>query len=207
LTVRLALIYAILYLSLAAVMGQYRQPVDATHVLLVTPLCLGSVVMRRYAGWQTVNWNRRPTPPGKLSIATLLDATAAIALTLCLAGLSRKQLPWAAFLCAVPGSALLALVGMPVWARLTAIAGDSRDVAGGTAFWTAGNLLLGCLVWLTLAVLPEHPIDGVRGSAGVLLLTATAHLWTEIPIRWLRGCGWTMDRVAAPDVVSVNRGG
>lgn len=197
LTVRVSLVYAILFISLAAVLGNFEQPVDPMYVICAAPLALGGFVLRRYGDWNAVSWNQFARSSGKLSIATLLDVTASIALTIWFISLSRHAHNPAAYLCFVPAAVAGGVIGLHGWARLMAICSDSSDVTSGFAFWMAGNIGLGCLVWLTLAVAVNQPSQGLMGLIGALLVVVVAQLWTEIPIRWLRGCGWTLRRAAS----------
>jgi hypothetical protein len=155
---------------------------------------LGGFVQRRYGNWKTLSWSQRSTRSERVSIALLLDVTAAIALTLWMLSLGGHLYSPAAYLCFVPSSLLAGVVGMHVWARLTAISTDSSDVASGFALWMAGNISLGCIIWLALALMVTRPPQGLMGLVGATLVVVVAHLWTEIPVRWLRACGWTLVR-------------
>ena len=194
LTIRLSLVYAVLFISLAAILGNFEQPVDSLYVLCAAPFCLGGFVQRRYGRWKASSWCERSRPSERVSIASLLDVTAAIALTFWMLSVGGHRYSAAAYLCFVPSALLAAVVGMHVWARLTAISTDSSDVASGFAFWMAGNISLGCIIWLTLALVVARPPQGLMGLVGAALVVVVAHLWTEIPVRWLRACGWTLVR-------------
>ncbi len=194
LTVRLTLVYAVLFISLAAILGNFQRAVDPLYVLCAAPFCLGGFVQRRYGNWKTLSWSQRSTRSERVSIALLLDVTAAIALTLWMLSLGGHLYSPAAYLCFVPSSLLAGVVGMHVWARLMAISTDSSDVASGFALWMAGNISLGCIIWLALALMVTRPPQGLMGLVGAALVVLVAHLWTEIPVRWLRACGWTLVR-------------
>jgi hypothetical protein len=194
LTVRLSLVYAVLFISLAAILGNFQQPVDSLYVLCAAPFCMGGFLQRRYGRWKASSWCEPTGSNERLSIASLLDVTAAIALTFWMLSLGGHLYSAAAYICFVPAALLAAVVGMHVWARLTAISTDSSDVASGFAFWMAGNISLGCIIWLTMGLVVARPPQGLMGLVGAALVVLVAHLWTEIPVRWLRACGWTLVR-------------
>lgn len=195
LTVRLSMIYGTLYVSMAAVLGNFELPVDSLYVLGAAPFCFGGILQRRYGGWNALSWNQSSEPASPLTVATLLDATAAIALTMWLIKLGHRHVPVAGYLCFAPTSVLCAVIGMHVWARLTSICNDSSDVASGFALWMAGNISLGCVIWLTMALVIPQPPHGMVGFIGAVMVVFVAHWWTEIPVRWLRACGWRLVRV------------
>lgn len=193
-TVRLLLVYGTLYISIAAVLGNFELPVDSIYVLAATPFCLGGFLQRRYGGWNAVCWNQQTEEAKPLTVATLLDATAAIALTMCMIKLGHRSVPAAGYFCFVPTALLCAVVGMHGWARLMSICHDSSDIASGFALWMAGNISLGCLIWLGMTLMLKSPPDGVVGFLGAILVVIVAHWWTEVPVRWLRACGWKLTR-------------
>ncbi len=193
-TVRLSLIYATLYMSLAAILAGFDRPANSLNVLLATPFCLGSFVQHRFGRWSAVSWNQSTDGPSKVSIATLLDFTAAIALTLWLVRLSDDSVSVEGSLCLLPASCLLAVIGMHVWARLMAISTESSSKINGLGVWMAGNVSIACLICLGFAIVVRNPRQGLIGMVGAALIVFVAHWWTEIPIRWLRGCGWRLVR-------------
>lgn len=192
-TIRLLIIYSILFLSLAAVLGNFEVPVDPLLVVYATPFALGSFVQKRYSGWSALRWNQPSVPTERISIATLLDITAAIALTLWLVSISQLPLSGAGYLCFVPSSLICLIVGLHVWARLTCLSVDSSDRASGQAIWTAGNLTMGCLIWIVLVVIIPEPSRSLLGLAGAVLAVCVNYVYTEIPLRWLRACGWRFE--------------
>ncbi|MCG8652497.1 MAG: hypothetical protein MI861_21840 [Pirellulales bacterium] len=194
LTIRLMMVYAILYISLSAMLGSSQQSTRSFHVLCATSFCLGGFLQQHLGGWSATSWNRAVMSRSKFAIKDMLDITAAVALTLGIMSLESRSVSLGAYLCMVPACCVFALIGMHVWARLMSLSDDSSDIVSGSGFWLAGNISLACLIWLVFAISVDETSQYVQGLVTAVLVVLVAHWWTEIPIRWLRACGWKFVR-------------
>ncbi len=193
LTVRVAMVYATLYLSLSAILGSFELPAKSLYVLYGAPFCLGSFLQRSVGRWNMVAWKQEKNPRSVITTRSLLDFTAATALTMCLVP-PLGNAPPSAYVCFLPAACFCALIGMHVWARLTALSSDSSDIASGWGLWMAGNISLACLIWLVLAIVVDQTTLRLFGFFSAIAIVVAAHLWTEIPVRWLKACGWSLVR-------------
>ncbi len=193
-TVRLALIYGTLYLSLAVLLGNFEQPARSLYVLYGASFCAGSFLLRSYGNFSVHGWKQNDHIDGRITTRGLLDITAAIALTLWMFP-PLEETPLSAYLCYLPAAVLSGVMGLHVWVRLTSLSTDSTDHASGSVLWIAGNLSLVCLFWVALAIVVDDSMMRAFGFFSSAIVVFAAHWWTEIPIRWLKACGWSLTRI------------
>jgi Na+/proline symporter len=90
---------------------------------------------------------------------------------------------------------IFAAFGLHVWTRLVSLCPIRQQAGTAFGIWMAVNILWAFLVFVSFAVgFSTSPVGllGFIAAPGSLLV---AHVWTEIPLRWLRGCGWEMVRI------------
>ncbi len=191
-SIRLSMIYVICFLGWLAAAWFFGEPITAVHVIWFAPLCFGGLVQHALNGWRAVSWNQTIVKP-KLTIFSLLDVTAAIALTLALVT-AQGDFDWRGLACYVPAAVVFALLGMHVWARLACLSSTRQRRDTGFGIWMAVNLVLALLIFLVYAVSGGNTPTGILGFISAPLALFVAHVWTEIPLRWLRGCGWALVR-------------
>jgi len=192
-SIRLAMIYATIFLCWLAAVWSSGESVTSIQVLCTVPLCLGGFIARRFRRWRAVSWNQ-PLEDPKLTIFSLLDVTAAIALTLGMLT-AGNELDLRGLACFVPSAVILALFGIHVWARLLFICPVGQYAGSGFGIWMAVNVLLAFLIFVSAAVSFSSAPAGLLGFIVAPAALLVAHVWTELPLRWLRGCGWTLVRI------------
>lgn len=193
-SLRLSMIYLICFLGWNAAAWSFGERITPVIVIWYAPLCFGGLVQHALNGWRAVSWNQTIAKP-KLTIFSLLDVTAAIALTLALVT-AQDDLDWRGLACYVPAAVVLALLGMHVWARLACLSAISQRRDMGFGIWMAINVILAFLIFLIYAVSSGNTPTGILGFISAPLALLVAHAWTEIPLRWLRGCGWGLVRIS-----------
>jgi len=127
-----------------------------------------------------------------------MDVTATVALSLAVLNVAiqwsevkvEQQL---IFMGSVP---VFAVIGMHCWIRLYALCPISAQAESGYGIWLAINVLIAFVAFVAfLSVYSQSAY--VLGAFIVAPATVlVAHVATEIPIRWLRGCGWTFERIS-----------
>ena len=191
LSLRLALVYATLYSCLRAATYGLPQHVDGTMVLVSAPICIGGFIQHR-RGWSALSWGQSLKPPGKISIASLLDLTAAFAITMGIA--STAPFDADGLSCLIPGSFVTAIVGLHAWGRLTALSDQRKHRDTGLAMWMVGNAIAGCIVFLFIVMSSGGSDVGLLAFVVGPLVVLFAHATTWVPISWLKVCGWTFQR-------------
>ncbi len=191
LSIRLAMIYVTIFFCWTAAVLPSGGLVTSAQVLSTVPLCVGGFLLRWLRGWRAQSWNQ-PIAKSKVTIFSLLDVTTAIAMTLGLISLEQEFYDPRGFACMLP---VLAAFGLHVWARLTSISPIRHDAGTGFGIWMAVNILWAFLVFVSFAVGFSTSPAGLLGFIAAPCSLLVAHVWTEIPLRWLRGCGWAMVRV------------
>jgi hypothetical protein len=196
-TLRLLLVYATLYACLRAIATGIRIPVDAETLLFCAPICGGGFLQHWLRGWNATGWAQQPRPAGKITIASLLDLTAAFAVTMGIASTVRinpQGLP-----CLLPTFLLLGVLGMHSWARLLSLSNEKLDRDAGLAMWMVGNAMWGSGVFLLIAIAgSQWTVTAVLAFVIPPLVILVAHYFSAIPIAWLRACGWKFVRVSNP---------
>lgn len=201
LAIRLVLVYAGVFSFLRALTFGIHVPVNGATVLSCSGICIGGFIQHQFRGWSVLGHGQQAEPPGKITIATLLDVTAAIAITIAIASGSSFEpksfamllLPWL----------LMATVGMHGWGRLTALSEDRHQRDIGFAIWMTGNAMWACFIFLAFVLLEPHSPLALVGFVIAPLTVAVAHLTTAIPIAWLRACGWRFVLAVADDHLAV----
>ncbi len=150
LTVRLLLVYATLYACLQSIGTSIRAPIDAEVLLFCTPICAGGFIQHWIRGWNAIGWAQQPRPAAKVTIASLLDLTAAIAVTMGIA--STIDINPEGLLCLLPTFLIMGVLGMHSWSRLLSLSDEKLDRDAGFALWMVGNAMWGCGVFLLIAV-------------------------------------------------------
>ena len=192
-TIRLVLIYITLFACWSAAIWPLGDPVTPIQVIASASICAGGFMLRRLRGWRALSWKQQVTQP-RLTIFSLLDVTTAIAITFGLISLDTSSFEPRGLACMMTGLMVIAAVGLHVWTRLISLCPFRHDAAWGFGIWMAINILWAFLVFVSFAVAVSSSPVGLLGflaAPGTLLV---AYVWTEIPLRWLRGCGWTMIR-------------
>ncbi len=193
LSIRILLVYVAVFAFLRAITFGIQVPVTGSAVLVCAGICIGGLIQQWFNGWYALSWGQKAEPPGKISIAALLDLTAAIAITMGLASaaeidpgrLSFLFLPWL----------ILAPIGMQGWGRLTSLCAGRRDRDLGFAIWMTGSAVWGCLIFLILVLAGSGSPFVLFGFLIGPAVVFVAHLTTVAPIAWLRACGWKFERV------------
>lgn len=195
LSLRLVLIFAIIYICLRLTTWSGEQPVLAVHVILVMPLCVGGFFQRRIRRWRSLAWNQTPQAP-PLTILGLLDATTAtaLALTVLTSAIQWNEVELESVLLFIPAALFMSVVGMHCWTRLCALCPITAKAESGYGIWLAINVSIAFFVFLGFLSFNAQSrfafLAFIIAPAAVLI----AHIGTEVPLRWLRGCGWTFER-------------
>lgn len=190
LTIQLFLIYGLVILVISAIT---KFGVSPESIPLCCLICAGGFALRHGYGWTCLSWGQGACKGSrKLSIATLLDLTAAIALTLALLSAGNQD-AISRFIqgsiCMLPGGCLIAVFGLLPWFRLLNLATTVpiRDL--GSTLWFGFNVLI-ALVAFAMIAKDDVPLALLVAVA----MAIVAHLQTAIMLAWLRLCGWTVLR-------------
>jgi hypothetical protein len=195
LSFRLILIFAVIYICLRLSTWSADEPILAIHVIVLMPLCIGGFFQRRVRRWRSLAWNQTPQAL-PLTISGLLDVTtaAALVLTVLTSAIQWNETRPEGVLLFVASALLMAVVGMHCWTRLCALCPISAQAESGYGIWFAINVSIAFFVFLGFLSFNAQSkfafLAFIIAPAAVLI----AHVGTEIPIRWLRGCGWTFER-------------
>ena len=195
LSLRLVLIFSVIYVCLTLTAWSSEESVQPIHAILLMPLCVGGFFQRRVRRWRSLAWNQTPEDL-PTTISGLLDTTtaAALVLTVLTSIIQWNEVEPEAVLLFVASALLMAVVGMHCWTRLCALCPISTKAESGYGIWLAINISVAFFVFL--GFLSFNAQSKFAFLAFIIAPTAVliAHLGTEIPIRWLRGCGWTFER-------------
>ncbi|NND96786.1 MAG: hypothetical protein HKN47_05585 [Pirellulaceae bacterium] len=195
LTLRLALIYTTIYFGLQIVAANAGDRIEGAHVLLFAPFCGGGLIQFR-RGWRALAWQQKPRGPKRLNIRMMMDITAAVALTI--ATMQTVTIKEQSFACLLPASAIMAVVGMHTWGRLTRMCQDQDQRDVGFMMWAIGNAIAAVCLFITFAGLSGHsPAMVIMGLLLIPMLLLSLQLWTALSIAWLRACGWRFEKVDA----------
>jgi hypothetical protein len=191
LAVRLLLVYAGIFSFLRALTFDIGTTIDGWTVIAATGICLGGFV-QQLRGWTALPWGQEAKPRGRISIATLLDLTAAMAITMGIASTTDINPSGVVYL--LLGWLVMMLVGMHGWGRLTSLCDGRMERDMGFAIWMSGSAIWGCCVFLLIVMSgggsPKALLAFVIGPLIVLI----SQLTTQAPIYWLRACGWRFAR-------------
>lgn len=195
LCLRLTLIFVVIYICLRLGTWTTGDHIDAIHVVMLIPFCAGAFLQRRIRRWRALAWNQTPLSI-PMTISGLMDVTAAAALTLMVL---TSAIQWAeiepeSLLSFAPSSLLMAVLGMHCWLRLCALCPISARAESAYELWFVINLLVAFLVWIGFLSFYAQSRLALGAFVVAPLGIIFAHIGTEIPIRWLRGCGWTFER-------------
>jgi hypothetical protein len=196
LALRLALVFVVTYGGLRFATWASDARIEVIHVLLLLPFCGGGFFARRFRHWRTLAWHQSPRS-SPLTIMSLLDVTAATALilTVVTSAIAWSEIEIDGLLCFIPGSLLMAAIGMHCWARLCVLSPISAEAESGYGIWMAVNIANAFFVFLGFVIFLSQTRMSFAAFIVAPLTVVFAHVATEIPIRWLRSCGWTMQRV------------
>ena len=195
LSLRLTMIFALIYACLRIGTWSADTPIEAIHVVMLIPFCLGALALRRFRGWRAMAWNQSPSSISMI-IFGLMDVTAAAALTLMVL---TSAIQWAdiapeSLLSFVPACLFMTMIGIHCWFRLCALCPISSRAESAYSLWFAINVLAAVVICIGfLSVYAQSRLSFAAFIVAPLALFV-AHVGTEIPIRWLRGCGWTFER-------------
>ena len=195
LSLRLTIIFALIYLCLRLATWPAGTAIEAIHVVMLIPLCLGGFALRRFRNWRALAWNQMPTSI-PLTIFGLLDVTAAAALTLMVltTAISWAEITPESLLSFAPASLMMAVIGIHCWFRLCAICPLSSRAEPAYSLWFTINVLVAFFSFLGFLVVYAESDLAFGAFVVAPLVLVVAHIGTEIPMRWLRGCGWTFER-------------
>ncbi len=195
LSLRLIMIFAVIFGCLRLATWSTDEPILALYAIILMPLCVGGFLQRRVRRWRSLAWNQTAEAL-PLTISGLLDATTAAALVLAVltSAIQWNEIEIETLLLFVPGALVMAVVGMHCWIRLCALCPISTQAESAYGIWLAINVSIAFFVFLGFLSFNAQSrfafLAFVVAPAAVLI----AHIGTEIPIRWLRGCGWTFER-------------
>ena len=196
LSVRLTVVFAVIYGGLRLATWSDNEPVQALHAIMLMPFCIGGFFQRRIRGWRALALNQIPEAK-PLTILGLLDVTTAVALTL---ALLTTTVNWAdigpvGLLVFAPSSLLMMVIGMHCWSRLCILSPISAQADSGNGIWLAINH--SNAFFILIGFLAIHSQSRLAFLAFIVapMTVLVAHIGTEIPIRWLRGSGWRFERV------------
>jgi hypothetical protein len=195
LSLRLTLIFAVIYVCLRLGTWATGEPIEAIHVVMLIPFCIGGFIQRRIRRWRSLAWNQTPQSI-PMTILGLMDVTAAAALTLMVL---TSAIRWAdiepeSLLSFAPSSLFMALIGMHCWIRLCALCPMSARAESAYGLWFTINLLIAFIVFIGFLTVYAQSKLAFGAFIVAPLGVVMAHVGTEVPIRWLRGCGWTFER-------------
>ena len=186
LAIRVAMVFAFTHLCLRMVTAESS---DCSHIFAASAFSLGGF-FQHHAGWQAIAWRQQPAEKRKLTIASMLDVTAVLALILAMLQTFDFQIEM--LVCFGPGALIFGFVGMHTWGRLTKLCDSERHQSDGQAIWWIGNGTLATALFLSLV--------GTRNislAAGLVLLPgliAIIHLQTALFLGWLHVSGWKLIR-------------
>ena len=198
LSFRLTIIFALIYLCLRLATWPFAQSIEAIHVVMLIPFCLGGFVLRRLRSWRALACSQSPASI-PLTIFGLLDVTAAAALTLMVltSAIRWAEIPPESLLSFAPASLGMAVIGTHMWLRLCAICPLSSRAEPAYSLWFTINVIVALCCFLMFSVYYAESDLVFGGFLVAPLVVFVAYIGTEIPIRWLRGWGWTFERFDA----------
>jgi len=132
-----------------------------------------------------------------LTISGLMDVTTTVALSL---AVLTVAIEWSEveleqlllFMASVP---VLAVIGMHCWIRLYSLCPVSAQAESGYGIWLAINVSIAFFAFTAFLVIFSESAYGLGAFIVAPATVLIAHVATEIPIVWLRGCGWTFERI------------
>ncbi len=196
LSLRLALIFAVIYVCLRLATWPTSDHVQALHVIMLMPFCFGSFFQRHFRRWRSLALNQIPHAR-PLTISVLMDVTTAAALTLTVltSAVQWTDVGPVGLLVFVPSSVLMGVIGMLCWSRLCVLCPISTQAESGNGIWLAINQSNAFFVLIGFLAIYSQSRLVFLAFIVAPLTVLVAHIGTEIPIRWLRGCGWTFARI------------
>ncbi|MFK8111981.1 MAG: hypothetical protein AB8B91_07250 [Rubripirellula sp.] len=192
LAVRLGILYVLVFAAgFLASTGQASTQDKLSTVLLLLPLGLGGFFMRR-GGWRAFAWRQSPSET-RISISSLMDVTAAIALTLAVVNLTGAKVLGLG--CYVITALMLAVMGLHLWVRLMEICPVLHRGETGRGVWLSLNIAIAFFVFVGFTTSFSSTPVALVGFIAAPSTVVVAHYGTLIPLRWLSGLGWTMVRL------------
>ncbi len=196
LSVRLSLVFAVIYGGLQLATWSTNEPVQTLHVIMLMPFCMGGFFQRHFRGWRALALHQIAAAK-PLTILGLLDVTTTVALTL---AVLTTTVNWAdvgpvGLLVFAPSSLLMAVIGMHGWSRLCVLSPISSQADTGNGIWLAINHSNAFFVLIGFLAIHSQSRLAFLAFIVAPLTVLVAHIGTEIPIRWLRAAGWRFERV------------
>lgn len=190
LSFRLAWIYGFLFvcLSIIVVTSQDDQ-LGGIHVLYLVPFCFGGFI-QQWRGWRALSWQQAISPPPMITVRLVMDATAAIALTLAI--LRIGEFNPRTLTCWVPTMVMFSAAGMHLWGRLSLMCEDDQDHINGRGMWLTGNVLIAAGICVVCVAAGSSTI--ALCIVILPLIYLAAHCWSALAIGWLKACGWRFER-------------
>jgi len=197
LSFRLFLVFAVIYGCLRLSTWFSEVPVGVVHVIGLMPFCIGGFFQRWMRRWRCLAWNQIPRT-SQLTISGLMDmtTTAALSLAVLTVAIQWSEVEIEQLLLFIGSVPVFAVIGMHCWIRLYALCPISSQAESGYGIWLAINLSIAFFSFAAFLVIYSQSAYGLGAFIIAPTTVLIAHVATEIPIRWLRGCGWTFERIS-----------
>lgn len=153
LSVRLLLVFGTIYACCLAIYLFENESLSIGYVLFWAPCCLTGLVMRRARGWRALACGQGRAE-SKITILSLMDVTAAIAMTLALLSVlqSETDAGGESLFCFAIATSLLGIAGLHVWARLAGLCPIRDRADSGMGIWLSLNVVGAFFIFVIFAV-------------------------------------------------------